>query len=133
MQSDIVSHPAPVRWGVLGAADIGIRLVIPAILSSPDEQLVAIASRNPERAKERLAHIPDLRIYGDYERLLNDPEIEAIYIPLPNSLHAEWTIRALEAGKHLLCEKPLPVTANHSTSMAEAVPANGRRRLVAFM
>src|SRR5258708_8340681 len=133
MQSDILSHPAPVRWGVLGVADIGIRLVIPAILSSPDEQLVAIASRNPERAKERLAHIPDLRIYGDYERLLNDPEIEAVYIPLPNSLHAEWTIRALEAGKHVLCDKPLAVTAKQGTSMAEAARANGRLLMEAFM
>src|SRR6266566_3834691 len=133
MQSDILSHPAPVRWGVLGVADIGIRLVIPAILSSPDEQLVAIASRNPERAKERLAHIPDLRIYGDYERLLNDPEIEAVYIPLPNSLHAEWTIRALEAGKHVLCEKPLAVTAKQGTSMAEAARANDRLLMEAFM
>ena len=133
MQSDILSHSAPVRWGVLGVADIGIRLVIPAILSSPDEQLVAIASRNPEHAKERLAHIPDLRIYGGYERLLNDPEIEAVYIPLPNSLHAEWAIRALEAGKHVLCEKPLAVTAKQGTSMAEAARANGRLLMEAFM
>src|SRR5258708_35192020 len=133
MQSDILSHPAPVRWGVLGVADIGIRLVIPAILSSPDEQLVAIASRNPERAKERLAHIPDLRIYGDYERLLNDPEIEAVYIPLPNSLHAEWTIRALEAGKHVPVEKPLAPAVAHVDRIQAAAARASRVATEALM
>src|SRR6266852_7928046 len=93
MQTDIISHPAPVRWGILSLANIGFRRVIPAILNSPEEQLVAVASRNSEHAKELLAHIPDLRIYGDYESLINDPDIEAVYVPLPNSLHAEWTIR----------------------------------------
>ena len=133
MQTDIISHPAPVRWGVLSLANIGLRHVIPAILSSPEGRLVAVASRNPERAKELLSYIPDLRIHGDYESLINDPDIEAIYIPLPNSLHAEWTIRALEGGKHVLCEKPLAVTAKQGTSMVEAARVNNMLLMEGFM
>jgi D-xylose 1-dehydrogenase (NADP+, D-xylono-1,5-lactone-forming) len=133
MQTDIISHPAPVRWGIISLANIGFRRVIPAILNSPEEQLVAVASRNPEHAKELLAHIPDLRIYGDYESLINDPDIEAVYVPLPNSLHAEWAIRALEGGKHVLCEKPLAVTVKQGTSMAEAARVNNRLLMEAFM
>src|SRR5258708_39064534 len=82
MQTDIISHPPPVRWGILSLANIGSRCVLPAILNAPEAQLVAVASRNPEHAKELLAHIPDLRIYGDYESLINDPDIEAVYVPL---------------------------------------------------
>jgi len=133
MQTAIVSHSAPVRWGVLSVANIGVKHVIPAILNSPDELLVAIASRNTQRAKELFPHIPDLRICGDYESLINDPEIEAVYIPLPNTLHAEWSIKALEAGKHVLCEKPLAVTANQGATMVEAARANGRFLMEAFM
>src|SRR5258708_12230001 len=97
MQTDIISPPAPVRWGILSLANIGFRRVIPAILNSPEAQLVAVASRNPEHAKELLAHIPDLRIYGDYESLINDPDIEAVYVPLPTTLPPQCTIRALQA------------------------------------
>ena len=111
MQPDIISHPEPVRWGVLSVAIIGVKRVVPAILSSSNGHLMAVASRNPHRARELFAHIPQVRIYGANESLLEDPDIEAVYIPLPNSLHAEWTIKALEAGKHVLCEKPLAVTA----------------------
>src|SRR5260370_7724475 len=124
MQTNIISPPAPVRWGILSLANIGFRRFIPAILNSPEEQLVAVASRNPEHAKELLAHIPDLRIYGDYESLINDPDIEAVYVPLPNSLHAEWTIRALEGGTHVLCEKPLPLTLKQSTSIPQPSRSN---------
>ncbi len=133
MQTDIVSHPAPVRWGVLSVANIAVRYVIPALLASQSELLVAVASRNPQRARELLAHIPDLRIYGDYDTLINDPEIEVIYIPLPNSLHAEWTIKALEVGKHVLCEKPLAVTARQGASMVEAARASEKLLMEAFM
>jgi xylose dehydrogenase (NAD/NADP) len=133
MQSEIISHPAPVRWGVLSVAAIGIKSIIPAILSSQSESLVAIASRNPHRARELFAHLPDVHIYTDYNSLINDPVIEAVYIPLPNSMHAEWTIRALEAGKHVLCEKPLAVTARQGASMADAARATGRLLMEAFM
>lgn len=133
MQSNAASHTSPVRWGVLSVANIGVKRVIPAILASANSQLAAVASRNPERAKELFASIPDLRIYGDYESLINDPEIEAIYNPLPNSLHAEWSIRAMEAGKHVLCEKPLAITAEQGASVVEVARENGVLLMEAFM
>jgi D-xylose 1-dehydrogenase (NADP+, D-xylono-1,5-lactone-forming) len=133
MQSDIISHSTPVRWGVISAANIGYKRVIPAILASSNGQLLAVASRNPHRARELFAHIPQVRIYGAYESLLDDPEIEAVYIPLPNSLHAEWTIKALAAGKHVLCEKPLAITAKQGALMVEAAQANERLLMEAFM
>ncbi|HEX9131541.1 MAG TPA: Gfo/Idh/MocA family oxidoreductase [Ktedonobacteraceae bacterium] len=133
MQSDIFSHPEPVRWGVLSVANIGVKRVIPAMLASSNGQLVAVASSNLHRARELLAHIPQLRIYGAYESLIEDPEIEAVYIPLPNSMHAEWTIKALEAGKHVLCEKPLAVTAKQGAMMVEAAQSTGKLLMEAFM
>src|SRR5579872_855749 len=126
-------HSTPVRWGVLSAANIGVKRVIPALLASSSEKLVAIASRNIQHAREKFAHLPDVRLYGDYESLLNDPEIEAIYNPLPNSLHAEWTIKALQAGKHVLCEKPMAVTAEQGQMMVEAAQASGKLLMEAFM
>jgi D-xylose 1-dehydrogenase (NADP+, D-xylono-1,5-lactone-forming) len=133
MQSDILAHNPPVRWGVLSAANIAVKHVIPAILASQSEMLVALASRNPQRAKDLMAHLPNVRIYGDYESLIEDPEIEAIYNPLPNSMHAEWTIRALQAKKHVLCEKPLAVTVEQGATMIEAASANGVLLMEAFM
>ena len=133
MQPDIISHPDPVRWGMLSVANIGVKHVVPAILASSNGQLMAVATRNPHRARELFAHIPQVRIYGAYESLLEDPEIEAVYIPLPNSLHAEWSIKALEAGKHVLCEKPLAVTAHQARTMVEAAQANDRLLMEAFM
>ena len=94
---------------------------------------MAVASRNPHRARELFAHISQVRIYGAYESLLEDPEIEAVYIPLPNSMHAEWSIKALEAGKHVLCEKPLAVTAQQGRTMVEVPRANDRLIMEAFM
>jgi len=133
MQSNEVSQDNPVRWGVLGAANIGVKLVTPAIHASANGRLVAVGSRNPERAKELFAFAPNVRIYSDYESVINDPEIEAIYNPLPNSLHAEWSIKAMQAGKHVLCEKPLAVTAAQGATMVEAAHANGVLLMEAFM
>ncbi len=133
MQSDIISHPEAVRWGVLSVANIGVKHVVPAILASSNGQLVAVASRNAHRAQELFADIPQVRIYGAYESLLEDPDIEAVYIPLPNSMHAEWTIKAVQAGKHVLCEKPLAVTAQQGRTMAETALANDRLLMEAFM
>src|SRR5207248_8337509 len=133
MQSNPGSYTSPVRWGVLSVANIGVKRVIPAILASANGELAAVASRNPERAQELFASTPGVRIYGDYESLVNDPEIEAIYNPLPNSLHAEWSIRAMEAGKHVLCEKPLAVTAKQGTRMVEVARDNGVLLMEAFM
>jgi predicted dehydrogenase len=116
---------SPIRIGVLGAASI-----VPAALTNPartlaDVQVVAIAARDPKRAEAfaRRHHIP--RVYQTYSDLLADPAIDAIYNPLPNSLHAEWTIRALKAGKHVLCEKPFASNAREAESMATVARENG--------
>ncbi len=133
MQSNETPLHIPVRWGVLSAADIAVKRVAPAIAASSNGRLVAIGSRNPQRAEELFAFAPEVIIYGDYESVVNDPEIEAIYIPLPNSLHAEWTIKALQAGKHVLCEKPLAVTAEQGVTMVQAARENGMLLMEAFM
>ncbi|MBX7102894.1 MAG: Gfo/Idh/MocA family oxidoreductase [Gemmataceae bacterium] len=105
------------RWGILGVAKINDRL-LPAFGDSENNSLVGIASRSADRAKEaaRLAGIP--RSFGSYEEMLADPEIEAVYVPLPNHLHDEWTRRAADAGKHVLCEKPLTPDATLAKSLA---------------
>ena len=95
-----------VKWGILSTADINQKL-IPGAHASPKVDLVAVASRDQARADEYARRFEIERAYGSYEALLADPEIEAVYIPLPNTLHCDWSIRALEAGKHVLCEKPL--------------------------
>ncbi|HVB72133.1 MAG TPA: Gfo/Idh/MocA family oxidoreductase [Ktedonobacteraceae bacterium] len=133
MQTFQTIQHAPIHWGVLSVANIGVKRVIPAILASSSEKLVAVASRNIQRAQEKFAHLPGVRLYSDYESLLRDPEIDAVYIPLPNSMHAEWTIKALEAGKHVLCEKPMAVTAEQGTMMVETAELHGRLLMEACM
>src|SRR6266849_10228955 len=122
-----------IRWGVISAANIGVRQVSPAIVASSNGRLAAVGSRNPQNAANLYAFAPGVRIYGDYESVINDPEIDAIYNPLPNGLHAEWTIKALEAGKHVLCEKPLSVTAEEGATMVQVARANGVLLMEAFM
>src|SRR2546421_11089987 len=124
MQSNETALHAPVRWGVLSAANIAVKHVAPAIVASSNGRLAAVGSRNPQRAEKVFTFAPDVIIYSDYEGLINDPEIEAIYNPLPNSLHAEWTIKALEAGKHVFCEKPLAASAREAPKMGEGGRAN---------
>src|SRR5215217_4291476 len=100
-----------VRWGVLSTAKIGREKVIPAMQAGRFCSMDAIASRDIGSARsvaDRL-HIP--KVYGAYQELLNDPEIDAVYIPLPNHLHVEWAIRAIGAGKHVLCEKPIGLSS----------------------
>ena len=133
MQSSGTTLHAPLRWGILSAANIGVKRVGPAIHASSNGRLMAVASRNPERAAEVFAFTPDTLIYDNYETLINDPEIEALYIPLPNSLHAEWTIKALRAGKHVLCEKPLAVTAEQGMTMVQTAQETGKLLMEAFM
>jgi xylose dehydrogenase (NAD/NADP) len=122
-----------VGWGVLGAAHIARRAWLEAIAASRNSRLVGMASRDPERARELLAPYPEARVFATYESMLADPGVEAVYNPLPNSLHREWTIRALEAGKHVLCEKPLAVNAHEAEEMAAAAGAAGRHLMEAFM
>src|SRR3989440_501691 len=133
MQSNETAIHAPVRWGVLSAANIAVKHVAPAIVASSNGRLAAVGSRNPQRAQKAFAFVPDVIIYSDYESVINDPEIEAIYNPLPNSLHAEWTIKALKAGKHVLCEKPLAVTAEQGATMMQAARESGMLLMEAFM
>ncbi len=133
MQLNETAFHDPVRWGILSAANIAVKRVAPAILASSNGRLVAVGSRNPQRAQELFAFAPETAIYGDYESIINNPEIEAIYNPLPNSMHAEWTIRALQAGKHVLCEKPLAVTAEQGVSMVQASRDTGKLLMEAFM
>ncbi len=125
MQYNETSLHMPVRWGVLSAANIAVKRVAPAIQASSNGRLVAVGSRNPERARELFAFAPNVLIYGDYNSVINDPEIEALYIPLPNSLHAEWTIKALKAGKHVLCEKPLAITAEEGLKVVQTASDTG--------
>src|ERR1043166_9654773 len=100
-----------VRWGVLGVARIATEKVIPATQQSARSEVVAIASRDLEKARAAAARLGIPKAYGSYEALLDDPDIDAIYNPLPNHLHVPWSIRAAEAGKHVLCEKPVGLHA----------------------
>jgi predicted dehydrogenase len=116
------SMPDKIRWGVISGARIADRKVIPAIQRSGKGVVEAIASRSEARAKELAGRHRIPRAYGSYEALLGDPEIDAIYNPLPNHLHVEWTIAALEAGKHVLCEKPLGMSAAEVERLRDVRP-----------
>jgi predicted dehydrogenase len=122
-----------VVWGILSTANIGIKRVIPAIQSGERGVIGAIASRDAGRAREVAARFGIARSHGSYQALLDDPEIEAIYNPLPNHLHVEWTVKALEAGKHVLCEKPIALNAVEAQAIIAARDRSGRRVIEAFM
>jgi predicted dehydrogenase len=122
-----------VRWGILSTADIGLRKVIPGLRRSPRSEVLAIASRADGRAAEAARELGIPRAYGTYEALLADPDIDAVYIPLPNHLHASWTITAARAGKHVLCEKPLALTAAQAQEMVDACREAGVLLMEAFM
>ena len=123
-----------VRWGVVSTASIGMVEVLPAMQRGQYTQLVAIASRNPEKAQEAARQLGIPKAYGSYAELLADPEIEAVYIPLPNHLHVPWSIKALEAGKHVLCEKPLGLDAGDARRLLEASRSYpGLKVMEAFM
>ncbi|KAA9008404.1 Gfo/Idh/MocA family oxidoreductase [Paenibacillus spiritus] len=121
------------RWGILGCAQIATNAVMPAIQASSSGTLAAIASRRLEKSREVAGQFGIGRAYGSYEELLADPEVDAVYIPLPNHLHREWVIRAAEAGKHVLCEKPLALTAAEAGEMVEACRKAGVHLAEAFM
>jgi len=122
-----------VRWGILSTANIGVRKVIPAIGKAERCEVVAIASRDGERAAKVADELGIPRAYGGYEALLSDPDVDAVYIPLPNSQHAAWTIAAARAGKHVLCEKPLAMTAADAEEMVRACATEGVLLMEAFM
>ncbi len=113
-----------IRWGVLGTADIAHGQTIPGMQLADNCELYAIAGRSLEKAEQFQKEFGFLKTYEGYEALLQDPEVEAVYIPLPNSLHAEWSIRALQTGKHVLCEKPLAPTEAEAKKIFQAAAEN---------
>jgi predicted dehydrogenase len=126
--------PRKIRWGVLGYARIARLEVIPAIGRSANAEFFALASRTDAKLAEARAAFPGLaRTYRGYDELLSDPEIDAVYIPLPNSEHRAWTLRAAAHGKHVLCEKPLALTAADVRGMIAACAEHNVLFMEAFM
>jgi predicted dehydrogenase len=122
-----------VRFGILSTADIGMTKVIPAIQEAHNCEVVAIASRSMESATEAASILGIEDSYGSYDELLAAEDVDAVYIPLPNNLHAEWTFRAAAAGKHILCEKPLAMSAAQAREMVDACAEAGVKLQEAFM
>jgi predicted dehydrogenase len=122
-----------IRWGILSTAAIGTKKVIPAMQRGTYTTVTAIASRNGERAKEAAAQLGIPKWYASYEELLADPEVDAIYNPLPNHLHVPWSARAAEAGKHVLCEKPLSLTVAEAKQLLQVQNRTGVKIGEAFM
>ena len=121
------------RWGILSTAKIGRQHVIPAIQRSQLGEVTAIASRDPASARSAATDLGIARAHGSYEQLLADAEVDAVYIPLPNHLHAEWTMKAADAGKHVLCEKPLTLDAAEADALVAHCAAAGVVMQEAFM
>ena len=123
-----------VRWGILGCARIARLQFVPAIGRSTNATLHAVASRDPARLAEFRNLFGDaFTAHASYEALLADPTVDAVYVPLPNALHCEWAIRAMQNGKHVLCEKPLALDASEAQRMADAAHAHGVQLMEAFM
>lgn len=123
-----------IRWGILGAAKIGTVKVIPALQKSQHGIVVALASRDAAKGQAAAAGLGIPRVHASYEALLADPEVDAIYLPLPNHLHVPWARRALEAGKHVLCEKPIALHAAEAEELAAAAARFPRLKIMeAFM
>ncbi len=122
-----------VRWGVLGCANFAQRRTIPAMLETPSVELVGVASRTMDKAESFRAQFKLPRAYGSYEEMLADPHIDAVYIPLPNGLHAEWMIKAFDHGKHCLSEKPFASDAAEADKAARAAASKGLFAAEGFM
>jgi predicted dehydrogenase len=122
-----------VSWGVISPAKIGVEKVIPAMQKGAVSRIDAIASRDLTRAKATAAKLGIAKSYGSYEELLADPAIDAIYNPLPNELHVPWTLKALAAGKHVLCEKPIALDAEEAKQLIAAREKSGKLVAEAFM
>jgi len=122
-----------VRWGVLGVAAIAVEKVIPAMQAGQWSTVHAIASRDPEKARQAARRLGIPRSYGTYEELLADPDVEAVYNPLPNHLHVPWSILAAEKGKHVLCEKPVALSVAEARTLIEARDRTGVKIGEAFM
>lgn len=122
-----------VRWGILGAAKFAREHLAPAITLAPGGQLVALATSDAAKAAPFQALAPALRLHASYDALLADPAVDAVYIPLPNALHVEWTLKALAAGKHVLCEKPMAMQAGDFDALITARDQHRRLAAEAFM
>jgi predicted dehydrogenase len=123
----------PIRWGILGAAKFARDHMAPAIHAAHGAELTALATSSPAKAAGFQSFCPGLRLHDSYEALLADPEIEAVYVPLPNTLHVEWTLMALEAGKHVLTEKPIAMKAEEIDALIEARDRTGLMAAEAYM
>jgi len=123
----------PIRWGILGAAKFAREHMAPAIHAAQGAELAALATSDPARADAFKAFAPGLTVHGSYDALLADPSIEAVYIPLPNHLHVEWTLKALAAGKHVLTEKPICLKAPEIAQIIKARDASGLLAAEAYM
>ena len=121
-----------VKWGVMGTADIARGQTIPGMQLAEHVELYAIAGRRLEKAEQYKEEFGFRKAYGSYDELLADPEVEAVYIPLPNDIHCEWTVKALKAKKHVLCEKPLAVSEAQAAEMFRAAEENGVNLMEAF-
>ncbi|MFN4057909.1 MAG: Gfo/Idh/MocA family protein [Roseinatronobacter sp.] len=121
------------KWGILGAAKIAAGELAPAMQLAKGAELVAVATRDPARAAPFKALVPGIKVHDSYDALLADPEIDAVYIPLPNHLHVPMSIRAAEAGKHVLCEKPIALRADEINSLIAARDRTGKLIAEGFM
>ncbi len=123
-----------VKWGVISTAKIGVEKVIPGMMNGKHAEVIAISSRNAEAAQNAANRLGIKKAYGSYEALLEDPEVEAIYNPLPNHLHVPWTIKAMRAGKHVLCEKPIALNADEASQLIDISAKHPHLKLMeAFM
>jgi predicted dehydrogenase len=122
-----------VRWGILGAAKFAREFMGPALTLAPGGHVAALATSDAAKAEPFRTFAPGLRVHGSYEALLADPEIDAVYIPLPNGLHVEWALKAMAAGKHVLCEKPMAMQSSDFDQLISARDAAGVLAAEAFM
>lgn len=123
----------PLRWGILGAANFAKKHMAPAIHAAKGAELVGLATSSADKAAGFQAFAPGLKIYDSYDALLSDPAIDAVYVPLPNHLHVEWTVKALEAGRHVLCEKPIALAEPDFDQLIAARDKSGKLAAEAFM
>lgn len=123
----------PVRWGVLGASKFALNYMAPAIHAADNAVFAALATSSLEKAAPFQTWCPDLKVHLSYDDLLNDPDIDAVYIPLPNHMHVEWTLKALKAGKHVLCEKPIALKEAEFDHLIAARDAAGLLAAEAYM
>ena len=131
--TDTREMPDPIRWGVIGVANIALTKVIPAIQGTARSRVVAIASRDAAKARAAASSLGIPRAYGSYDELIADDDVDAIYNPLPNHLHVPWSVAAADAGKHVLCEKPIAMSADEARTLRAARDRNGVVIAEAFM